>query len=437
MPAAVLTLRPVRNAAGAPVLAAGRLLQLLVAAPAFLLLLALTAMLFRPPELDCYSLDRIAFVVLVIAFLLWAFIRREPLRLQRTAVWPLAILLAMSVVSLFRQPYETKAWSVLAAKFLVPYFLFHVARITMCDESSRRRFEIFALIVLSYLTFIAIAFLAGFPELVYPRFILDSSLSIHVTRARGPFLQAVANGVTLNMLGLLALDSFRRNRLRGALGALLLLSLPVAILATKTRAIWLTFLGSTLALLFLSSSRRIRRCCLALGAAAAVVLFVVLCSLNLKSTLQDRLEDRSPVEIRLAVYHAAWDMFLERPLLGWGVSRMPSQLETRVSDFHLQQFVVHNTYLEVLVEHGLVGLGLYAWLLVNLFRLARRDPLAPLDGTFLDRGFRELWPVLLAVYFVNAFFVVMNYQFVNGLLYAIAGMLAARPQFRGEDVVAR
>jgi hypothetical protein len=37
-----------------------------------------------------------------------------------------------------------------------------------------------------------------------------------------------------------------------------------------------------------------------------------------------------------------------------------------------------------------------------------------------------LWPILLAVYWVNAALVVMNYQFVNGLLFTLAGMLAAQ-----------
>jgi len=147
---------------------------------------------------------------------------------------------------------------------------------------------------------------------------------------------------------------------------------------------------------------------------------------TLGSSLQDRFEDRSPVEIRLAVYNAAWDMFRERPLLGWGVSRMPSQLEERVSDFHLNQFVVHNTYLEILVEHGLLGLLLYGWLIVRLFRLARWRSTADLSGTFLDHGFRELWPVILGVYLLNGFFVVMNYQFVNGFLYTLAGLLAGK-----------
>jgi len=37
-----------------------------------------------------------------------------------------------------------------------------------------------------------------------------------------------------------------------------------------------------------------------------------------------------------------------------------------------------------------------------------------------------MWPVLLGVYWVNACVVVMNYQFVNGLLFTMAGMLAAQ-----------
>jgi hypothetical protein len=37
-----------------------------------------------------------------------------------------------------------------------------------------------------------------------------------------------------------------------------------------------------------------------------------------------------------------------------------------------------------------------------------------------------MWPVLLGVYWVNAAVVVMNYQFVNGLLFTMAGMLAAQ-----------
>ena len=210
------------------------------------------------------------------------------------------------------------------------------------------------------------------------------------------------------------------------LGAALLVALPMAVLATKTRAVWLSFLASAVALLFLNSDHRIRRVCRYVLVAASIAVLLALASAGTAGSLQDRFEDRSPIEIRFAVYRAAWDMFLERPLLGWGVSRMPAQLEQRVSDFHLHQFVVHNTYLEILVEHGLLGLALYIWLLFRLFRLAQIRGPNPQPGSFLDRGFREIWPVILGVYLLNGFFVVMNYQFVNGLLYTLAGILAGQ-----------
>ena len=104
---------------------------------------------------------------------------------------------------------------------------------------------------------------------------------------------------------------------------------------------------------------------------------------------------------------------------------MPAELETRVSEFHLNQFVVHNTYLEILVEHGLLGLALYGWLFFRLLLLSRGGVLPNEKCLFTGSSFRRLWPVLLGVYFVNGFFVVMNYQFVNGFLYTMAGMLSS------------
>jgi len=62
----------------------------------------------------------------------------------------------------------------------------------------------------------------------------------------------------------------------------------------------------------------------------------------------------------------------------------------------------------------------------ELFRLGRgKVPRDEYNG-LLDRQFHAMWPVLLGVYFANAFVVVMNYQFVNGLLFVLAGMLAAQ-----------
>jgi hypothetical protein len=90
-----------------------------------------------------------------------------------------------------------------------------LAGLVFTKERYLRQFEVFALVVLGYLSFTAIAFLSGANSLIFPRFILDESLWFHADRARGPLLQAVANGVSLNVLGLLALHAYGRGRARG------------------------------------------------------------------------------------------------------------------------------------------------------------------------------------------------------------------------------
>ena len=310
--------------------------------------------------------------------------------------------------------------------------MYYMAGLVFEDEVSLRRFETFFLLVLGYLCITSIFFLAGTKSLIFPPFIADEGLGIHADRARGPFLQAVANGVTLNLLGLIAIDSFRRRRLRGLPALFFLIALPVAILATKTRAVWLSFAASVLALLLYSPSLRVRRACLCLVLAAVACLFSVLAFENVNRSLSARLEDSSPVEFRWALYHAGWDMFQAKPLWGWGAAAVQTDLSMRISEFHQEAFFFHNTYLEIAVEHGGIGLALYLWIVIDLFRLRRNpggrliQPATSPDGSFLDRQFRSLWPVLLGVYLLNGCFVVMNYQFVNGLLFTLAGILAAQ-----------
>ena len=448
-----------------------------MAAPALLFLATLTVMLLRPPDLQFYGLDRVAFVLLVMVAVLRASIVRQPMWKIRGVTLPMLGLLSLAFFSIVTQPFEAQSYSLVAAKFVVPFGLFYASMLVFSKPASLRWLETFALVVLAYLSFIAIAFLIGAKALIFPAFILDEGLGIHADRARGPFLQAVANGLTLNMLGLIALDSFRRGRLRGIWAIALLGALPVAILATRTRAVWLSFSLAIVVVCFRTASRKLRRACLCIGAMSSAVLVVVFSTADLRTSLEDRASERGPVEIRLAVYQAGWQMFLERPISGWGMNQMPAELASRMRDYRLKAFPVHNTYLEILVEHGIVGLGLYLWLVVGLFRIGHRAAVGQeqcagnipvesgiaeddsseqvvnrefreLDGRasnfpddfpdrsfpdrtfpdrhFPDQEFRKIWPILLGVYLLNATFVVMNYQFVNGLLFTLAGVLAAQ-----------
>jgi putative inorganic carbon (hco3(-)) transporter len=403
-----------------------RPLQVLLAAPTGLFLAALTAMLLRHPDVAFYEIDRIAFSLLLLCVVGRAIVFRQPIFYFERATWPMLGLTLLATASLAGHPFDHETWSLVAAKFIVPFALFHCAGIVFAEEKSFRQFEIFLLITLAYLSFTAIAFLIGAKSLIFPHFILDESLGYHADRARGPLLQAVANGVSLNLLGLLAVHSFSRHRLRGLKAGLLLASVPVAILATMTRAVWLSFAGTVVVLIVRSRNRTVRGVCLGLVLAGSLGLLVVLSASDSRRAISDRLEERGPVEFRQAVYSGGWQMFLERPLTGWGVNQMPTELARHVSGYREPVLYPHNTYLELLVEHGIAGLVLYVWLMWEVWRLGRGAiPLAEESG-FLDDQFHRLWPMLLIVYWVNAALVVMNYQFVNGLLFTMAGMLAAQ-----------
>jgi putative inorganic carbon (HCO3(-)) transporter len=413
-----------------------RPLQAVMIAPAALFLGALAAMLLRPPDVPFYEIDRVVFVLLVLGVAGRAAITRERLLVVERATWPMIGLTLLAVVSVAQQPFDSQTWSLLAAKFFVPFALFHLAGLVFREERRLHQFEVFALVVLAYLCFTSIAFLVDAKSLIFPRFILDESLGYHADRARGPFLQAVANGVSLNLLGVLALHALLRGRIRGLRAALLLASLPVAILATMTRAVWVSFAVSVGVMIFRSHNRRLRHICVAVAIVGALGLLIALSFDDQRRALRDRLRESGPLDFRQAVYAGAWQMFLEKPFTGWGMNQMPAELVRHVSGYKEKgkELDPHNTYLELLVEHGIFGFALYAWLMWEVFRLGRGlVPRAERDG-LLNQQFHAMWPVFLGIYWANAAMVVMNYQFVNGLLFTMAGMLAAQRRRAGNEI---
>lgn len=163
-------------------------------------------MLFHPPDFNFYSIDRFAFGLLVLVVLLRVCVLRQPLQLRGPVTWPMLALLLFAFCEAVLQANNAETWSLFAAKWLVPFSLYHLSAYIFNDAQSLRRFETFALVVLAYLSLTAILFMIDAKQFIFPRYILDEGLGYHADRARGPFLQAVANGVTLNLLGVVALN---------------------------------------------------------------------------------------------------------------------------------------------------------------------------------------------------------------------------------------
>jgi O-antigen ligase len=404
-----------------------KLFHLWLTLPTAMFLVALTAMLFRPPDLKSFPMDRVAFFALVLLLAVRLCLRRGRLRVY-PATWPLVALMLIGLGDVLTQPYDPQSWSVFAAKWVIPCVFFHIAGLVFQDERSMRKLEIFFLIVLVYLTATSIFSMLNLNSLIFPRFITDEGIGIHADRARGPFLQAVANGLCLNLLGLLALDSFRRKKLRGVLATILFFTVPVALLATRTRAVWIASVLSALCVMFFGSRLKLRRIALAWCVLAILGLGIMLFYRADQDSLAQRAMDRSPVDFRSEMYSAGWQMFAEKPVLGWGNEHdIQSEVEKRVSSFHPDYYVFHNTFLELAVQCGMLGLALYVWLIICMFRLAKPNAISDEpEQAFANRHFRKLWPLLLGAYLLNASAVVMNYQFVNAVLFTIAGILAAQ-----------
>ncbi|MGD0468141.1 MAG: O-antigen ligase family protein [Terriglobales bacterium] len=397
-----------------------RPLHLGLAFPSILYVAAMTVFLFRPPDLFSFYADRIAFGILVFFVALRTLALRNKIPFFAGLSLPMLSLMVLAVFRALREPFDAQTWSIVASKFVVPFALFHLAVLVFRGASQRRHFEIFAIFALAYLVFIAIAFLVDARSFIFPRFILDESLGFHPDRARGPFLQAVANGVSLNILGILVI-AFSRARKRVVW--LLWLVLPLAVLATMTRAVWISFSVSTIILGFRLVERRLQAVCALLAVAGLVIgLAIGLSDHSRKTALWDRTGERGPVAARLAVYDAGWAMFQERPFTGWAAGGMYAELARRMEGYHLRTFYVHNTYLALLVEFGVPGLALYGILFFNLFRLSWHRPPGESGPV---ASLRKVWPILLSVYLFNAFFVDMAYQFVIGLMFTVAGMLCA------------
>jgi O-antigen ligase len=69
----------------------------------------------------------------------------------------------------------------------------------------------------------------------------------------------------------------------------------------------------------------------------------------------DKTLDTGDMAAREQIYPAAWQMFLDRPLLGWGIHTNTYEIQARVALANYNTLDAHNLILYVLTSTGLVG----------------------------------------------------------------------------------
>lgn len=277
----------------------------------------------------------------------------------------------------------------------------------------------------AYLGFTALCEGIHLDGLVVPRYILDPTVGIHADRARGPFVEAVANGMGLYYCLIASLIAARRWATPVARVAALVVAVGCAagIVFTLTRAVWLAAVIASLVALL--ATRGLRRYTIPAVLAGLVTVGIALAAVpGLTGSATQRADSQLPVWDRLNSDAAALRMIADRPVLGFGWSRfttdsLPYFHEAANYPLTGSTIEVHNVFLSNAVELGLLGASV--WLAGLLLGVVR--------PIFNRRGPPELepWRVsLLAIFvfwFVVANFGPVAYAFPTFLMWLWAGIV--------------
>lgn len=318
---------------------------------------------------------------------------------------------------------------------LIPFALFFVAPLAFRTEAERRVLTGTLVGIGTYLGITAFLETVGANALIAPQYIADDSVGIHVDRARGPFLEAGANGLILYacaVAAFIACIKWRDPRARGFALFVVALCLLGVVLAL-TRAVWI---GAAVATpVALAAARETRRFVVPALLVGALIWIAALATIpGLQARVDERKNaNKETVWSREDSNAAALRMIDDRPLLGfgWGMFDVRSGPYYRQTQDHPLTFVpynnLHNVYLQNAVELGLIGGVLW---LVGL--------LAAVGVAILRRGPPELRPwkigllALALAEFIAWATVPAEYVMPTLLLWLWAGVAWGPSAVRGE-----
>ncbi len=379
-------------------------------------------LLWRRGELQIRRLESLD--VALGLFLLWL--------TARTITQPLGSLL----------PGQPNTLMHLVNGYLIPFFLYAALR-TSRLQPERLKWPLILLIGLGvYLGVTAVLEMAKLWGLVFPRFIGDPTLGIHFGRARGPMLQSVRLGVCLlACLVPLIVYTVWLYPLRRWSWALFLSLAPVVgvgILLTLTRSVWMG-LGLTFVVLAGLCLQGLPRRTAIVGMLFTCMAVGVVKGPELVAFKREysAAETRESTYMRAAFAYVSLEMFKDRPVAGFGFNQFQvynrPYLADRSTDIRIESirgYVHHNSFLSLLVDLGLVGFCLYAFVALaagvqcTLLWQARQAPQ-------WARGLSVVAICIGGVHALQMAFHEVSFSTIeNGLLFSALGLVvAAKQQF--------
>jgi len=338
--------------------------------------------------------------------------------------------------------------------YAIPFSIFFLGKNLVDNEQKIKRIFIFFTIIGFYLGLTGI--FEHFPilqPLVFPGYIMNIEMGIHQGRSRGPFLNASTNGAVIGMIFFMTIYLLFQNYKKWA-KRFFIISILVMLTTlgfTFTRTPWLAFLLSLC--IFPIFFPRIR-------IVFIISLLVLIVTIGIYSysgfkpkwqtegegavrretTLGGQLRERTininPIYSRINLYAAMWRMFLEKPIFGFGFYTFKKFSPPYFYKLEGIPYIgvgegagLHDTLGGILVELGLVGLGLFLFILffilknsINLYRRLSSE-------SFSKKGLIAVFWGIFIIYMVNIQFIEMQYfMFANSLFFVTGGIIVGLNQ---------
>ena len=372
--------------------------------------------------------DRIALTILLITFLRGYFSQetRVPLnKVELCMLWLFLYTLASCILFGGINAANNRHISSLVNFTGISAILFAIARRLTFDKQSlfllMRFFQILGL----YLGVTGILEHFHVDSLIFPKYILDPHIGLHVGRSRGPFGNAAVMGGVLSILFLWTLWQQMRVK-RSWLNIAVLFTTSASVYYTDTRSAWLIFAASVAVLSLFS--KPVRKACILIGVLLLAVYFSGVFSKFsfYQPTLFSRRE--ATVEDRENIMRISWEMFLDSPLLGVGYGNYE-----RANDPYFDRAKEpmrgdgegqHNTVLGLLVELGIMGTIPYLYIYYSFVKVAFSESRAVREANGMEREIASTQLALLAgLILYMQFGDIRFFNIVNYIMYWMAGVV--------------
>ena len=352
-------------------------------------------------------------------------LRLGPVHLAMAAAIAYAVISAIAAGTLGR---SNSHFTLIDEFGALPFLMFAVAPVAFATQ--RQRMILLGSLVAAgaYLSVTALLEQLELYDLVVPSYITDPAVGTHFGRARGPFVEAAADGLALYACAVAAAIAFavwRSPRPRWFAAAVLVLA-PVGLLLTVTRSVWLAAVVGTV--VAIGTTAGLRRFLVPVAVAGTLTVLATFALVpGLAQQARERQDDKAPIHERQNTTAAGLRMIGDRPLLGFGWDRANDHLEDY---FRLDPDIpltggragFHNLFLNNAVNLGVVGFAL--WLLAGALAFGSAF-------TRTAEGDLRLWQVGLKAVLVTWIIVGLStpasYIFSTMLLWTWAGVAAGLP----------